>query len=378
MKTLLMVTAAIALAVLLASPVGVQAQAPGNIVLAAIKAPVVADGDVAGRPTEFVLVLDRSLDPYVEGRSLRRGRTIKVTLPEAFIRTDVPVKAPDSGILTKGWPQGAITTYDLALAGTHTLIYTATQDILPEGPDSPGLKLVHIRGRAFTNPAPGQYPIGLEAESGPSGAIERGSGLLTIRPAVVPSIGASNALFRQPSNNNWQRVAVNTVTAIPLDFLLFDADGKPMDGVGVAPADLGRFPRYTGGLLAQDGKAVGGIIGSAPPGASGQRAFSPSDAAGRPILSGQLTLPNGDPAHGILRVLFRAGDQPGNYTPTFELEGGTSVQMTIVAVPSPAGVGPVMPSGLPRTGVELPLLATILLGGGLTAVGAAFRRIRTR
>jgi hypothetical protein len=44
------------------------ALAPGaptsaNIVVAVVNAPVVPDGDVAGRPTEVIVVLDRALDP---------------------------------------------------------------------------------------------------------------------------------------------------------------------------------------------------------------------------------------------------------------------------------------------------------------------------
>lgn len=99
----------------------------------------------------------------------------------------------------------------------------------------------------------------------------------------MPSIRAWNALFPQPSNNNWQRVPVNKVAPIPLDFLLFDADGKPMDGVGVTPMDLRRFPRYTLGLLVKDNNVVGGISGAAPPGATGQVALSPIDAAVDPF-----------------------------------------------------------------------------------------------
>ena len=84
------------------------ARGAGDIVVATPKAPVVADGDVTGKPTDFNLVLDRSLDPQVAGRSLLQGKTIKVTLPDAFIRTEVPVKAPESGALVKGWPQGGL------------------------------------------------------------------------------------------------------------------------------------------------------------------------------------------------------------------------------------------------------------------------------
>lgn len=310
-----------------------EAARSGNIVVAAVNAPVVPDGDVAGRPTEFTLVLDRALDPQVEGRSLLRGKRIKVSLPDAFRRTSNPITAPDSAILSKGWPQGGITTFALALEGTHTVVFTAADDITPRGPSNPGVKIIHIRGGLFTNPAAGEYPIVVEGETGPGGAGERGTGMLTVRPAIVPSISVSNALFPQPSNNNWQRVPVNTLAPIPLDFLLFNADGKPMDGVFIAPADRTRFPRYTGGLLVRGGTVVGGIIGSAPSGARGQNALSPIDIEGRPIPSGQLTLPNGRLASGIMRVLFITGNRPGFYRPTFELVGGTSVQMTIVATP---------------------------------------------
>ncbi len=333
------------------------AREPGNSVVAAVKSPVVADGDVAGRPTDINLVLDRSLDPQVAGRGLLQGRTISIILPDAFIRTDVPVTAPESGALVKGWPQGGLDGYTVTLAGAHTVVFTATRDLVPSGPDNPGIKVLHVRGRAFTNPAPGDYPIAVVAETGPGGAVETGTGTLTIRPGVVPSINPTNALFPQPSNNNWQRVPVDTATPIPLDFLLFGADGRPLDGVGVAPADRARFPRYTGGLLVRDtdgdgaldpaaDTVVGGIIGAAPDGATGQRAASPVDAAGRPVLSGQLARPDGAPAPGILRVLFRTGDRPGAYTPTFELAGGTAARMTIVAT---AAGAPVMP-GLPHTG----------------------------
>ncbi len=314
------------------------ALAPGastsaNIVVAVVNAPVVPDGDVAGRPTEVIVVLDRALDPQVEGRSLLHGRRIKVTFPDAFTRTNAPIRAPDSAILTKGWPQGGVTTFTLALEETRTVMFTATDDIVPRGPNNPGIKMIHVRGALFANPAAGRYPIGVEAETGPGGTTERGTGMLTVRPAITPSISGVNVLFPQPSNNNWQRVPVNTLAPIPLDFLLFDADGKPMGGVFIAPADRTRFARYTGGLLVKGGTVVGGIIGSAPPGARGQNALSPIDIEGRPIRSGQLMQPNGRPAAGIMRVLFITGNRPGFYRPTFALMGGTSVQMTIVATP---------------------------------------------
>ena len=66
-----------------------------------------------------------------------------------------------------------------------------------------------------------------------------------------------------------------------------------MNGVGIAPRDLTLFPRYTGGLLVQDANGdkrldpaadsvVGGLIGVAPQGATGQAATSPVGADGKP------------------------------------------------------------------------------------------------
>lgn len=344
------------LATVLPAPLA-AASAPDNIVIAAVKSPVVADGDVAGRPTDINLLLDRSFDPQIAGRSLLQGRTISVVLPDAFVRTNVPVTVPETGALVKGWPQGGLDGYTVTLAGTHTIVFTATRDIVPKGPDNPGIKVLHVRGRAFTNPPPGNYQIAVVAETGAGAAVETGSGILTIRPAVVPSVNPTNALFPQPSNNNWQRVPEDTATSIPLDFLLFGADGLPLNGVGVVPADRARFPRYTGGLLVRDtdgsgaldpaiDSVVGGIIGAAPDGATGQRAASPVGADGRPVLSGQLGRPDGTPAPGILRVLFRTGNRPGAYTPTFELAGGTAARMTVVATTSATPT----PPGLPNTG----------------------------
>jgi len=364
--------------------------AAGNIVVATPKAPVGADGDVAGRPTDINLVLDRSLDPQIAGRSLLKGGTIRVTLPDAFIRTDVPVTAPESGALVKGWPQGGLAGYTVTLAGTHTVVFTATDDIVPTGPDNPGIKVLHVRGRAFTNPAPGTYQIAVSAETGPGGAVETGSGTLIVRPAIVPSINPSNALFPQPSNNNWQRVPVRGLAPLPLDFLLFGADGQPLNGVGVAPADRAHFPRYTGGLLVQDTNGdgvldpaidpvVGGIIGAAPDGATGQSATSPVAADGRAVLSGHVARPDGTLAPGLLRVAFRTGDRPGDYAPTFELMGGTAARPTIVAT----AAAPAMP-GLPNTGGgggtvaprQLPWWAFGLLGLGLALPVVRRRRDR--
>lgn len=66
-------------------------------------------------------------------------------------------------------------------------------------------------------------------------------------------------LFDFPSNNNFQRVPVNSNVPIPLDFLLFRADGNRDNGVGIAPADTARFPKYPGGLIVRDKNGDGAL-----------------------------------------------------------------------------------------------------------------------
>ena len=136
-----------------------------------------------------------------------------------------------------------------------------------------------------------------------------------------------------------------------LGLLLWGAQGAALNDVGVAPRDLTRFPRYTGGLLVQDtnhdrkldpatDKVVGGIIGAAPQGATGQAATSPIGADGAPVLSGQTVrhaayppgAGGGKPNPGLLTIQFKAGSLPGLYRPTVELIGGNVNQFTIEAV----------------------------------------------
>ncbi len=90
-----------------------------GIVSAINKAPVASDGTTAGRTTDFVINLDRSLDPSVDGRTLLTGKTIRITLPEGFENTEGyafgtpgPLCAPplsgdecNTGVLLQGWPQ---------------------------------------------------------------------------------------------------------------------------------------------------------------------------------------------------------------------------------------------------------------------------------
>ncbi len=382
-----------------------SAQSTG-LVAAIVKSPVTSDGNVAGRPTDINVILDVSLDPQVLGKALLRGRTIKVTLPDGFKRNpDVPiVDSKNQGFLVKGWPQGDVRRgdYAVSLDGERTQVFTAMDDITPGGPDEPGIKVVHLRGRAFINPPAGEYRVHIEAETGPNGVREIGDAMLTILPAIAPSINPSNALFAQPSNGTWQRTPLNSDNRLPFDFLLFNAQGERDNGVGVIAAERSRFPTYTGGLIVRDlngdgvldaavDTVIGGVIGAAPPGAMGQQALTPLDPTTRtPILSGQLRDAQGNPATGIMRVQYHTGNQPGEYMPTFELIDGNAVRMvTVVSGPgtaahpspvaSPGAAVVQVPRELPRTGNVASLAPIVgLVGVVLVSLGAAILRRRTR
>jgi hypothetical protein len=75
-------------------PAGAHQSEGSGIVASVAKAPIDPAGDVAGERTDFVVNLDTSLDPAVNGRALLAGKTIKVTLPDDFEYLGGPVTNP--------------------------------------------------------------------------------------------------------------------------------------------------------------------------------------------------------------------------------------------------------------------------------------------
>ncbi|MDH3539045.1 MAG: ScyD/ScyE family protein [Acidimicrobiia bacterium] len=301
---------------------------PGqNIVASVVKAPIVPDGDVAGATTDFVINLDRSLDPNVDGRSLAAGDTIRITLPDAFINNGFDTGAPGApncvpgpcnlGVLLQGWPQHPIAPpaakYSLAMEGSHTFVFTALEDLGPAGSANPGIKQIHLISLGFTNPAPGDYPIVIEAQTGPGGAVETGTGSLTIRPAIVPTIDVTSVFNDGTPNTIYQKTEVGTATPLDYDFLLWEPSGGPKTGVTL-----------DGSVLMRNGFRVGEVTITAPAGATGQSVTvgAPSTEITAPVL--------GVPA-ARLTAQFTAGSVPGIYSVAFSLDGGTTVTMYVTA-----------------------------------------------
>ena len=217
--------------------------------------------------------------------------------------------------------------------------------------NAPGIKVIHLRGRTFNNPIPGDYPVTVTHASADGNALAVWQGSLKM-PDAAPTARLAPTNFHLPpgTNADCQMAAVAQPMPHFLGVLLWGAQGAVLNGVGIAPRDPARYPRHTGGLLVQDtnqdrrldastDKVVGGIIGAAPEGALGQVATSPLGADGRSVLSGEVLRSGGFPAAagggklnpGLLAIQFKVGDKPGVYRPTLELIGGNSFQFTIEA-----------------------------------------------
>lgn len=359
MKLQLIATAVVSSAAALILAGCVSAPSITTQALDTAPAPVTFDGNVTGQATDYVFVLIPDARPTTSGLALRAGEALRLTLPQAFKRNMAVAISADTDanlVLTKGWPQGAV-----RLAGqyrvefddaAHAMTVMALVDVPASGANAPGIKVIHLRGRSFLNPMPGDYTASVTHVASDGGVLARWQGPFKVLK-VAPSarLAPTNFHLSPGANGDFQTLQTSTVAPQALGLLLWGANGSPLNGVGIAPRDLARFPKYTGGLLVQDSngdrrldpavdKVVGGIIGAAPQGATGQAATSPVGSDGRPVLSGETTRHSayppaaggGKPNPGLLTVQFKAGSLPGLYRPTFELIGGNAYQFTIEAV----------------------------------------------
>ncbi len=313
-----------------------------NIVESVTKAPVSPDGTVSGRPSELVINLDTSLDPNVPGRTLLVGRTIKVTLPDAFMSDGRPIhlfpcdilNSCNSLALLQGWPQNPIPSskYALSYEGTNTIVITAAENIGPISTQNPGLKQIHLIIRGFTNPSPGDYRIQVKAQTGPGGMLETGVGLVHILSHGRPNLNVVSATPDNPAprvNKIYQQTYPGMLTPRPIDFLVWDGNGEPFIGVEVAvrnshedSSEAEGNPDEAQFLLVQGDKVVGHVSIDAPDDATGQAVFTrtPSSPFKAPVTGFSSAL---------LRIFFRAGSTTGNYVVTFTLNGGNSARMFV-------------------------------------------------
>lgn len=345
-----------ALAAALGACASQPASSPQNLAVA--PAPVTYDGHVSGQATDYVFMLVPDANPATPGLAMKAGEVMRIRMPAEFKRNDqvtVKADADTNLVLTKGWPQAAVKLagqYKVAYDDkAHTINVTAIADVAATGSNAPGIKVIHLRGRTFLNPFPGDYPVAVEHLAADGKVMAAWSGAIKVlEDAPKARLAPTNFHLPPGTNSDFQKAAPGQVMPHHLGLLLWGEAGSAINKVGIAPRDLARFPRYTGGLLVQDtngdkvldtatDKVVGGIVGAAPGGAKGQSATSPRGKDGKPVLSGEVVRSVAFPPAagggkinpGLLTIEFRAGDKAGLYRPTVELIGGNSFQFTLEA-----------------------------------------------
>lgn len=311
------------------------------------KAPVIADGNVRGQPTDYVITLDRSLDPSVAGRSLAAGDTISVIFPPEFDLSDLggfPLAGVGSmatcvpgnlqcstAVMLQGWPQRPIPPplYSLSIAGNR-FVYTANVDIIANPPAAPGIKQLHLLLNGVENPHPGNYPVRVEAETGPGGSLEVGTGLLQVLPRARPSVNVTSVFAApMPPNPNtiYQTTAAGAPAPFVWTFLLWAGDALPLDEITLRQTAADKF------LVRSRGRTVGRIDVDAPNGGLDYQIL-PGPFSGvlpqAPVIGATPGI--GPQPVGRLDLQFVAGSAPGLYTMTLHLNNGNSVTMFVTAI----------------------------------------------
>ena len=354
-----------------------QASATG-IVRSIERAWVTADGDVSGENALWKIVLDSPIDPQVEGRSLLQRHQIRVIFPPAFDLAaidqaypvaDIPTPFPPvpplpdqpcvptnfqctSGVLLQGWPEHPffppvlfhLVSVDQA---DNAFVFTAVQDIVPDPPLNPGIKELFILLNGVRNPAPGNYRLRVEAQTGPAGSWETGSALMHVLPAARPSINATAVFVKaqaglltgtpacgpgtlppNPDNPVWQVTGVGELAPYVWTFLVWGADEEPITDLEVY------WENDTHARLVRGRKTVGQLNIDAPVGAEGfEIEVNPlacdTYLPAAPVIG---TTPGiGPQPTGRLDLQFRTGNMAGRYTTTLRMNNGNSVKMVVVA-----------------------------------------------
>ena len=352
------------------------AQAAG-IVASIEKAPVIADGDVTGMPTDFVITFDGSPDPNVAGRTLAAGDMIKVIFPPefdlgnvnpAYPLLDVPTPLPpvmplqdndcapahltcSTAVILRGWPQDPYFPpalfHTLSIdAAENALIFTALQDLTAAPPTNPGIKELHLILNGITNPRPGNYRIRVEAQTGPGGAWETGSGVFHVIPRTRPSINITSVFVRatagigdtakcgpgtnppNPFGPVHQTTATGAPAPYPWTFLLWGAGNEALTDVSLQWVNADRA------RLVRGGRTIGHLHIDAPVGATGHGiVFNPLGCdtimGGAPVIAGTPGI--GPQPVGRMDMVFVAGNLPGEYRTTITMNNGNAIELTVIA-----------------------------------------------
>jgi len=230
----------------------------------------------------------------------------------------------------------------------NALVFTALQDLVPAGPTNPGIKQLLLILNGLTNPQPGEYVLRVEAQTGPGGAWESGSGLYQVLPQTRPSVNVTSVFVAglagledsgdppclsptlppNPYNPVYQHTLVGDNAPFVWTLLLWGKNNEPLDDVSLA------WSSDSHARLVRGNKAIGHLFIDAPAGAGGYGVeINPEGCTtllpGAPVIAGTPGI--GPQPVGRLDLLFHAGDVAGDYTTTLSINNGNSVELVVTA-----------------------------------------------
>jgi hypothetical protein len=272
--------------------------------LTVVHQPMVSTGLAAGYPFEAWFCLDKSSDPAVPGYEVPAGATIRFTFPEDF---PPRIGASPEAVMLHGWPQGAIpVTFTIQLddRDPRTVVIHFDQAILPQPPERPGLKAVHLRANVTNPKKGGDYALRVQfQEAGTLSGTTTALAHITDRPE--PNVAAFNQLH-EGGNEDWQRVTVGMDAPLPIDFLVT----LPEESRSV----ISLKPAAGGGLrILSDGRPIGSIT-----------------TQGVPVILESRSLGPGFSRLGIIELRAHAGSTAGIARIVASLEGGTRYVIHLV------------------------------------------------
>lgn len=329
-----------------------QADLPINSV---VRARITADGNVAGRRTDFLINLGVPFDNS-PGWTLPEGHRFEVILPPEFandleftnfktgetgpVTTDTVFTSNsctignffcNTGVFVQGWPQRPIvnvlppsnlgspddfeyTTEVYMLSNgdnENHFVFDAKQDVGPgSAPPGPGIKQIHMILPGFSNPDVSvntDFPITVrETRLGEGGEVEVlrvGSAPFTIVPEIQPSINLTSIYDPTRTNTVFQQISPGEQPA-QYEFFVWDGEGGAYEGVTISGTDV---------LNGQQDK-IGRVNVTGPEGASGLSlaSLAPSAALeGGDIFFHQPT--------ARLSAQVSIDDLPGDYVTTIEI-----------------------------------------------------------
>jgi hypothetical protein len=347
-----------------------------GIVGAVVSSPLAADGYTRGSRTALNVYLQTDdapgiefMNPEVVGYGIPAGGRLEVEMVSGFERDgSIPIAQP-SIMLVGGAPQqgmpGAAVGYSVeegSNENTFVIVPSSDEGLEAEKLMTPapgakgdpvrqrGLKVVHVGlKKAFINRGD-RGVVAIRILGGDGTVVDEGSAEVEFIDEPRPEIFPTNFPHGQ-RNHNWQKVSPGEIVGhagatVPIALLLFD-DNEPGENKGITGAGVVStqqlaamefelpvtLQRYTGGLIVQDSngdgladpkddRIIGGVIGAAPAGATGQELRSLRHD-GVADLSRPLTAfargPGGALGGAVMLLEFTAGDKLGLYRPTLAL-----------------------------------------------------------